>query len=184
MSTNRIKLPNTIITRARAEELLGEVATLKLEEREQQNDMDRELTAVRERYEGPLTALGKQIEEKTALLESWASSNPDEFPKNRKSIEMLHGIVGYRTGTPKLKTLPKWTWDRVLERIKSLGESVAAFVRTKEEVNKEALISAITEGRLLTDEAKQLGVQVVQDESFFVEPRLQTQEARTVAEVK
>jgi phage host-nuclease inhibitor protein Gam len=180
MSTNRIKLPSTIITRSRAEELLGEIASLKLEEREQKNALDRELTTARERFESPLTVLGKQIEEKTALLESWAAANPAEFPKNRKSIELLHGVLGYRTGTPKLKTLAKWTWDRVLEKLKDV---LPDFVRTKEEVNREALISAIGEGRLTPDDARQLGVQVVQEESFYVEPRLAEQSARTVQEV-
>lgn len=175
MSTNRIKLPTTLINRARAEEILGEIATLKLEERTQKNDLDRELTAAREAYEAPLTALSKAIEEKTVLLESWAAANPEEFPKARKSIEMIHGVVGYRTGTPKLKTLPKWTWDRVLEKLKEL---LPDFVRVKEEVNKEALIAAFGEGRLLPADGRGLGVMVVQDEAFFVEPRLAELPAR------
>lgn len=179
MSSERIKLPTTLITRARAEEILGEIATLKLEERTQKNALDRELTAAREAYEAPLTALAKQLEEKTVLLESWAAANPAEFPKARKSIEMIHGLIGYRTGTPKLKTLPKWTWDRVLEKLKEL---LPDFVRTKEEVNKEALIAAFGEGRLLPADGRGLGVQVVQDEAFFVEPRLAEQAARSTAE--
>jgi phage host-nuclease inhibitor protein Gam len=178
MSNDRIKLPTTKITRARAEELLGELATLKLQEREEKNALDRDLTAAREAYEAPLLRLAKQIEEKTTILESWAAANPEEFPKNRKSIEMIHGILGYRTGTPKLKTLPKWTWDRVLEKLR---EMLPEFVRTKEEVNKEGLIAAVGEGRLDPTEARQLGVQVVQDEAFFVEPRLSEQPARSEA---
>jgi len=183
MSTNRIKLPTTIITRARAEEILGEIATLTIEQRAQKNELDRELTAAREKYEAPLTALGKQIEEKTALLESWASANPAEFPKQRKSIDLLHGTIGYRTGTPKLKTLAKWTWDRVLEKLRGLGAPVAGFIRTKEEVNKEAIIAAVTAGNMLVGEERQFGVAVVQDEAFFVEPKLELQTARTVQEI-
>jgi phage host-nuclease inhibitor protein Gam len=178
MSTNRIKLPNTIITRARAEEILGELAVLKLEEREQKNELDRELTAARESREAPLLKLTKKIEEKTALLESWASANPGEFPKNRKSIELIHGVIGYRTGTPKLKTLPKWTWDRVLEKLK---EMLPEMVRSKEEVNKEGIIAAVGEGRLEPESARQLGVTVVQDETFFVEPRIAEQPARSMS---
>lgn len=183
MSSNRIKLPSTIITRLRAEEILGEIATLKLEEREHKVAMDRALTSVREQFEAPLDALVKQIGDKTALLETWASANPGEFPKDRKSIVMLHGILGYRTGTPKLKTLAKWTWDRVLEKLKELGDATAGFVRTKEEVNREAIIAAVSEGRLLPEEARTVGVQVVQDEAFFVEPKLEDLAARNVKEV-
>lgn len=179
MSTNRIKLPTTIITKLRAEEILGELATLKLEERDRKTEMDREITAVRERFEKPLHDLGKQIEDRTVLLESWASANPAEFGK-KKSIELLHGTVGYRTGTPKLKTLAKWTWDRVLEAIKTLGFD--ALVRVKEAVNKEAIIGAIGAGTFTDTEARAIGVQLVQDEAFFVEPKMEELAARTTTE--
>lgn len=178
MSTNRIKLPPTIITKLRAEELLGEVAALTLEERAAKTAMDHELTAVRAKYEGALDTLQKQIGDKTALLESWAAANPGEFPKNRKSIDLLHGTVGYRTGTPKLKALPKWTWDRVLEKLNQLA--ALAYIRTKEEVNKEAVLAAISDGSLLPEQARLFGVVMVQDESFFVEPKLEVMEARKV----
>lgn len=181
MSSNRIKLPTTVITKLRAEELLGELALLKLEERTQKNALDRELTAAREKYETPLATIGKQLEEKTALLETWAAANPGEFPKNRKSLEMLHGTIGYRTGTPKLTKLAKWTWDRVLEKVKDL--QLSTFVRTKEELNKEAIISAVQEARILPEEARQFGVAVVQEEAFFVEPKLEEQAARSTMEV-
>ena len=177
--TTRIKLPETKISRSRAEELLGEIATLTIEQRDQKNALDREITAARERYEAPLTALGKEIENRAVLLEAWAAANPAEFPKDRKSIVLLHGTIGYRTGTPKLKTLAKWTWDRVLEKLKELGAPVAGFIRTKDEVNKEAVISSYSEGHLDPATARALGMQVVQEESFFVEPKLEDQAARS-----
>src|SRR6516225_6613408 len=99
-NNNRIKLPTIIIDRARAETLLGEIAALKLQERSRRAEMDRRLLTVRAQYDEPLAAMAKQIEEKTAMLERWAAENPSEFPKGRKSIAMLHGTVGYRTGMP------------------------------------------------------------------------------------
>lgn len=175
--TTRIKLPTTIITRSRAEEILGEIAILKLEERDNKNALDRELTAARERYEEPLTILGKQIEEKTAILERWADQNPEEFPRGRKSIEMMHGLLGYRTGTPKLKLSRGSSWDAALEIVKVIAK-FNPFVRTKEEVNKEAILAASSQGHITEAELKQIGVKVVQDEAFFVEPKLAEQEAR------
>ena len=180
MSTNRIKLPTTVITRARAEEILGEVAALKLEERAQKNALDSEITNARQSYEEPLTALAKAIEEKTTLLESWAAANPGEFPRGRKSIELIHGVIGYRTGMPKLKTLGKWTWDRVLAACEALG--LSELIRVKAEVNRDAIIGAASTGDLTGAQLKSIGVQVVQDEAFFVEPRLAEQPARTVVE--
>lgn len=176
MTTNRIKLPTTIISRDRAEQILGEIAVLKIEQRREQNKMDAELTRVRERYELSLAATGKAIEDKTVLLESWAAANPGEFPKDRKSIALTHGVLGYRTGMPKLKTLAKWTWDRVLTACDTLG--FHDFIRTKREVNKDAIIHQATNASLSAQELKALGVQVVQEETFFVEVKLEEQSNR------
>ena len=174
--TNRIKITQPL-TRNRAEELLGEIAVLTLERNERKIEMDRRLTAVREEFEAPLSSLGKQIEEKTTLLEAWAAANPDDFPKNRKSIEMTHGTIGYRLGTPKLKTLMRKTWDQILELIRA--NDWTQFIRTKEEVNKDAILAEYGQDRLSDQQLKHIGVQVVQDESFFVEPKLEDLKNKT-----
>lgn len=177
MATNRIRLARPLIdTRAKAEALLGEIALPTLERNHCTLDMDRELTTVREHFESPLTAIGKQLEEKTALLEGWAAANPEEFPKGRKSLDMLHGVIGYRTGTPKLKALLRKTWDAVLQTLKAFG--LAQYVRVKEEVNKEAIIADSQAGNVDEATLKKIGVTVSQEESFFVEPKLEEIENR------
>jgi phage host-nuclease inhibitor protein Gam len=178
MSSSRIKIPTTIITRSRAEELLGEIAALTIERRDLENILDQTIADARTSFEQSAGPLKKAIEDKTALLATWAQNAPDEFPKGLKSIKLTHGVVGFRTGTPKLKTLAKWTWDRVLENIKALP-SLKGFLRVKEEVNKDAILSAYSEERLFPQDLRTLGVQVVQDEAFFVEPDLSKQSART-----
>jgi len=165
----RIK-PQTL-TRARAEELLGEVATLTLERNAQKIEMDRALTTIRERYEVSLAALSRQLEEKSTLLEMWAGDNRAEFPKGRKSIDLVHGTVGYRTGTPKLKTLARKTWEAILATIKGVG--LNGYVRVKEEVDKEAILADFAQGLMTEETLKPLGVKVAQDETFFVEPKLE-----------
>ena len=181
--TNRIKLPPTIITRTRAEEILGDIALLKIEEREQKNALDREITAARERFEAPLATLGKQIEEKTALLERWADQNPEEFPKGRKSLELTHGTLGWRTGNPKLKLTRGSSWEAALTIVETISK-FAHFLRVKKEVNKEAILAAASQETISEAELKQIGVKVVQDESFFVEPKISEQEARETVAAK
>jgi len=181
MSANRIRLARPLIaTRAQAEATLGEIALLTIERNEQKLAMDRGITAIREAYETPISTLGKAIEEKTALLETWASANPDEFPPGRKSVEMVQGVIGYRTGMPKLKTLLRWTWAKVLDAIKAAG--ITEFVRVKEEVDKEAILSAFAQERVTSADLKHFGVEVAQDEAFFVEPRLEALENRVTKE--
>jgi len=181
--TKRIKFTQPI-TRERAEALLGEVATLTLERNSLQTEMDVRITDVRTDYEGRMSELKTGIEEKVALLEAWAGANPDQFPKDRKSLEFVHGKLGYRTGTPKLKTILRKTWDRVLETLKAFpaGELVRSYVRTKEEVNKELIISDYSQGQLDFETLRKIGVEVVQEESFFVEPKLEELENRVTQE--
>ena len=170
MTTHRIKQSAPLIqTRADAERLLGEIAKLTLERNSMTIEMDHQLTVTRETFEPDISACKKQIEEKTALLESWAAGNPAEFA-GKKSIDMLHGTFGYRTGNKQLKPVMRKTWAKILETIKTLG--FGGYIRNKEEVNKEAILSDAAQDLLTPDALKAIGVAVVQDEAFFVEPNL------------
>lgn len=175
----RIKVTAPLInSRAAAEELLGEISLLTIELNEQKLSLDRKLAAAREEFETPIAALQKGIKEKASLMESWASNNPDEFPKGIKSIKMMHGVIGFRTGTHKLKTLLKKKWDTVLEKIQAMR--MPELIRTTEEVNKEQIISDYLGGKLTYSTMREIGVEVVQDESFFIEPKLEAAEGRIV----
>jgi len=177
---SRIKLTAPIIqTRAAMEELVGEIAALTIEQRKLTAEMDRQVQAVREKYDVHLGELKKLVEEKTTVAQAWAEANPAEFGK-RKSIDFMHGQVGFRTGTPKLATLKKWTWLMVQ---KALGLTTwgIGYIRTKETVDKEALLASYSQKLLSPEDVHSIGLEVVQEESFFVEPRLTEVETRSVA---
>lgn len=170
----------TPLTRNLAEEMLGDIATLTLELNDNKITMDREIAAVREKYESPIAKLGEQIDDKVAVLDAWAKANPEEFPKNRKSIEFVHGVIGYRTGTPKLKTLGRLTWDAILKSFEAL--KLTQFIRIKSEVDKEAIISQHAQSKIDDAYLRKLSLQVVQDETFFVEPKLEELTSRAQKE--
>ena len=159
------------------ETLVGEITALTIEQRKLTADMDAQIQAARQTFEQRLGELGKQVNEKTTVAQAWCEANPEEFGK-LKSIEFLHGIVGFRTGTPKLKTLLKWTWVMVLAALKDKGWG-KAYVRTKEETDKESLLAAYSQERLNGKQLRKVGVEVVQEEVFYVEPKL-TEVAPTI----
>jgi phage host-nuclease inhibitor protein Gam len=160
MTANRIRLSKPdVATRADAETLLGEIAADTATLNALRAELDGEVTAVRQKYEGRIDALAKQLEQKSGLLQQWAEASPEEFAE-RKSIDFLHGRLGFRTGNPKLKTLAGWTFDRVL------GVIDALFVRVKRDLDKETILSAYAALRAV-------GLRVVQEETFFVEPKLE-----------
>jgi len=174
MSKTRIKKSLVHLdTREAAETAMNELALTANNRRKFVARMDAQLLAIKEEFEPMLAACDDAIRERTDALQAWAEANPEAFGK-RKSLEFATGILGFRTGTPKLALLSRaWTWELVLEKIQ---ERAFQFVRTKEEVDKEAIL-AFHAGAPDKPEAeakvlKPIGVQVKQDEGFFIEPKL------------
>lgn len=131
-------------------------------------------------YTPALDQCGADIKTKSALVQAWAEANPDEFSK-KKHVDFFAGKVGFRTGTPKLKCVTGWTFNRVLEKLQSLAWG-HAFVRVKSEVDKEAIIAGHAQGTFQPAELREIGVKVEQDEAFFIEPNLAVIQDRLVKE--
>lgn len=163
-------------TREEAESIVGAIAELKINEAKTKAEMDQELKEIRTDYEQQLSDINTSVTPLLLRIQAWAEANQDEFGK-QKSIAMLHGTIGWRVGNPTLKTLSGWTWDRCLEALKSLGW--LQFIRSKPEVDKAAILNqreTLTEADL-----RQIGTRVVQEESFFVEPKM-TETEKTVSQ--
>lgn len=177
MKNNRIKLKApTIKSREEIEALVGDLARLTNFQQQTTALMDQRITEVRAEYE---TQLAEAEQQKAALMEAarlWAEANPEEFGKT-KSIEMLHGTMGWRLGNPTLKLVGKNTWAKVLEALKRLR--YRKFIRTKEEVDKAAIIARRRTIKPATLAA--LGVKVGQEDEFFVEPKLTEVETKATA---
>ena len=162
----RVKLTGpSIVTRDQMERVVGQICALTILRDQTTATMDGRLQEIRQQYEQQLSDTAGELDKLMAMAQDWAEEHPEEFGK-RRSIEMVHGTLGFRTGTPKLKTLKGWTWDRVLEMLKSANLSY--LIRRKEEVNKEAILAEAAKQNLQS--WCEIGCQVVQDESFFVEP--------------
>lgn len=178
MKKTRIKtaaLPKAV-SRDEAERIVGSITTLTIQRNSLAADMDAEVTAARARYEVTLSNTEARIEALTEQVRDWALANPEEFGK-KKSIEMIHGVIGFRTGMPKLKTLAGWTFARVLDSLKGLPWG-GAFTRIKEEVDKEGILSAFSSENLTPGELREIGVRIDQEESFFVDPAVTETDAR------
>ena len=95
------------------------------------------------------------------------SMNREELFTKRKSMETTHGILGFRTGNPKLKARKGMTWAGILELLKIKGKN---YVRMVEEVAKDKLLAErdLDECKVVMEACC---IDVVQDETFFVEPK-------------
>lgn len=176
----KIQLPN-LATRADAEAAMCDLAISANILRFLTAERDAKVLAINEEYESDLGKANAQLASLTDALRVWAETNPGEFQKGRKSIDFLSGILGFRTGTPKLALLSRaWNWDKVLDAIKLRA---FAFIRTKEEVDKEAILAFVSAGpepaaELEAKILRPIGVKIVQGESFFIEPALTETDAR------
>jgi len=131
--------------------------------------MDEEILAIKKRYESAIGEMDKTIAQSAAILKAWAEAHPDEFPKDRKSINFLSGVLGFRTGTPKLALLNrKWTWEKCLAKAQEL---IPAFIRSHPELDKEALLNQRNEQAIVWA-IEACGMKVTQDEGFYIEPKL------------
>jgi len=168
MKTNKNKNTQPVIRNREAmESLIGEIAALKNQQRLLTADMDGQIQSIRRQFEAQLAAQNEALDLKMEHARLWSEANPQEFGAAR-SIETVHGAVGWRTGQPALKTVPGWTFDRVLQTLKTAGAS--GYIRVKEEVHKQNLLS--DREAIGAEKLRELGLRVVQEETFFVEPKL------------
>lgn len=135
--------------------------------------MDQEITKIREKYADQLASLNEIRDKKFEVIQIYAQENKDELFSKKRSIESTHGVFGFRTGTPKLKTLKGFTWGAALELAK---EFLPGYVRTSEELAKDKLL-ADRDDEEVSKQLSRIGVTVAQDETFFIEPKKENEQA-------
>ena len=183
MKTSRIKvnLP-TVLTRADAESAMKDLALAVNDQRITSALRDDEVLAVNVKYELNLARLDQAVKTKTDALRAWAEANPDQFPKGRKSLDLVSGTLGFRTGTPKLALLSRaFNWERVLALVEQFWPGL---IRLKKEVDKEGLLAMHSQAQdkpAADAELKRCGLKVTQEESFYIEPDLTQFDTRQVS---
>jgi phage host-nuclease inhibitor protein Gam len=157
---------NVIETREELEATVGRISAKTSARDGLLADLESEINEARSRYEPQITAYGEEINSDFEATQRWAEANPSTF-STRKSLDLMHGTIGFRTGQPRLKLLSGWTWNRVLELM--AVNRLTDYIRQKQEPDKERILA---ERDQLTDELmKRIGVKVVQDETFYIEPK-------------
>lgn len=141
----------------------------KADARQQQitSKMDAEMTKIREKYQDELADLEDTKEKAFEIMQVFAVEQKEVLFNKKKSLETVHGIMGFRTGTPKLKTRKGFTWGAVTNLLR---EYLPGYIRTSEEPAKDKLL-ADRDVPEIAQMYEKVGVYVDQDETFFVEPK-------------
>lgn len=130
--------------------------------------MNAEINKVKSKYQDKITELNEALEEPMEMLQVYAQEQKESWGK-KKSIELLHCTIGFRTGTPKVTKAKGWTWDAITDVAKKLFPNL---VRTKSELDKDLIIAMRDEDGFLEIKEK-CYLDVVQDETFFVVPKVE-----------
>ena len=134
-------------------------------------EMELKITAIRDKHAEELAELQKKKDDSMEILEVFATENKESLFSKTKSYKSAHGIFGFRTGTPKIKQLKGFTKESVLALVKAI---LPDYIRTAEEVAKDRLL-ADRDKEEVADNLSKCGMVVVQDETFYVEPKKEDQ---------
>jgi len=157
---------------AQVARLVGEVTALQINLDAEEAEQNGELDDVRRKHGSRIKTLQQRIAERTGLVEGWAESNKDTFATKR-SLDFARGTIGFRLGQWQVKTRAKMTFKKVVEILKELPGG-RTFLREREpDLDKESLIAA--RATLTTEQLTVMGVRIVQEETFYIEPK--TEEA-------
>lgn len=165
------------VSREMADDAFGRYAKAKAEYDKIQAEIERRCAEIRDKYARALGDLELEKQEAFAQLQAYAQENGDLFEK-RRSLEMAHGVIGFRTGMPQVKTVRPFTWGAALELVKRY---MPEYVRSKEEIAKDKLLADKESGLTfrfsdseelpMSEAMLRCGMAVVQEETFFVEPK-------------
>lgn len=165
----RTSLIVTPVTPDQFETALSQYASAENRESAILSGIDKEINRLHNCHAEECTMLAREKKEALKILQAYCTENKKALFSKKRSIETLYGTLGFRLGTPKLKTLKGFTWDRVLEKIK---EKLPVYLRTTEETAKDLLLADRNKAAVASL-LPELGLQVVQEELFFVELKKQ-----------
>lgn len=167
MATRKKKVIITGVSREAADEAFATYAKSDAQVQKINADIELQCAKIREKYADKLATLTNEREQAFDTLQAFATENQAELFAKKKSLDMAHGVIGFRTGTPKLKTLKGFTWASALQLVR---EFLPDYVRQTWDIAKDKLLADRETDTMLENMAK-CGIQVVQDEAFYVEPK-------------
>jgi len=167
MKTRNAKKLSKNITPDQFGEAMASFAAIEHREEEIGKTVETEVNELLEKYRHELDALAQGKADAVDTIQSYCTSNKPTLFAKRRSIGTRHAIAGFRLGTPRLKTAKNTTWELMLPALK---EKLPAYVRQAEEPAKDQLL-ADRHKEHVAPVLVELGIQVVQEEHFYIEAK-------------
>ena len=177
--TRTKEIKTTITSDREADQVLMQIAQLDHKKMEVESWATEQEQKIREQAKNMLLLdkkSGETVDDKRTALEAnllaYVGENRERFQKKR-SMELTHGTIGYRLGTPKVGVVGSITQKAILttaalkDKLKRWG-----FIAVKESLDKKAILSAYTEDKDKTlKKLREVSMEVTQDDEAWFEPR-------------
>ncbi|MDN3515338.1 MAG: host-nuclease inhibitor Gam family protein [Candidatus Brocadia sp.] len=167
----RIKPKNSISTQDQAIAAMGKLNQIDTQLAQWDLCEAEQIAKVREEHvqlQRKAGRLGLEAEKALLIkeLEAWAQEASAAWVK--KTLETPFGRLGFRVTTPAV-TLIKRVAKNFKDAVELVMINLPDFVRKVYEVDKEKILSADREGTLEMDKLARCGLEVKQEEQFWVE---------------
>ena len=147
MATKRTRVETLIVTDlAHADQVLAEVAEIDRQLTEAEAELNRKIDELKQAAAKRTDGLSEKREALALALAAFAAYHKGVLFKDRRSIEQVHGTIGFRRSEELRTEGRKTTWADVLERIEQAAKATdpeefdfAGGVRSKKDVAKEVL---------------------------------------------
>lgn len=122
-----------------------------------------------------ISELNSRLARYELALQEWAQKNR-KLMGDQKTLVMRHIIVAFKLSRPAVKFLEGWTIASVLAKLRKSAKLKKAYIRTKEDLDRQSILrDARPEvGKLDAGVMRRFGIEVVQDEHFYVDPKVES----------
>jgi phage host-nuclease inhibitor protein Gam len=165
-SVTRIKQASTIAfpTPQNRDQVADYIAAIGLAQRERariEQDMNDEFARIKQRYEELAQPFKTEIEERSKGVQAWCETNRNALTQDgrTKTAVLSSGEVQWRMRPPKVSIKGL---EGVLDKLRRMG--LDRFIRTKDEVNKEAILAEQEAVKRVA------GIAIEQGEDFVIKP--------------
>ena len=151
---------------------LKAIAVIKAKVMKEESDWNDERLKLQNKYQPLLDKYNAEVIGLERDVQLYCEDNKSMFDVAR-SRALNYGTVGFRLGTGALKTLKGFTWEAVKQVVKKSKKYAADFIRVKEDLDKQAILSS----GVKKEELAKLGVYISQEDAFYFEAYLTKSEA-------
>jgi phage host-nuclease inhibitor protein Gam len=128
-----------------------------------QANMGAEMTKIRSKYQADINTHTEAQKEPYEVLSAYGAEQRDKW--EGKSTKLLHCTIGFRMGPNKVDKKKGFTWESVIELLKKF-KTLKQYVRSKEDVNKEAILQ-IKDEKILRELKDKAFIEIIKDEQFY-----------------